>query len=102
MSNSEKAYKLSKIAKGLIKEYGVQIVFDSWKKYLKDKIQTRKDAWNYMMSFFDYDGHHLKVENPYPFLGMLLNKLELSLDRDPKGEMKIIRLKYLIQFILNY
>lgn len=27
-----------------------------------------------------------KVENPYPFLGVLLSKLELSLDRDPLNE----------------
>lgn len=63
----EKAYELSKIAKELIKEYGDQTVFDSWVKYLKDNIHSRKDAWNFMMAFFDYDGHHLKVENPYPF-----------------------------------
>lgn len=82
----EKAYELSKIAKELIKEHGDQTVFDSWVKYLKDNIHSRKDAWNYMMAFFDYDGHHLKVENPYPFLGLLLSKLELSLDRDPLNE----------------
>ncbi len=82
----EKASKLSKKAEELIKEYGDQIVFDSWFKYLKDNIHSRKDAWNFMMAFFDYDGYRLKVENPYPFLGLLLNKLELSLDRDPKDE----------------
>lgn len=82
----EKAYELSKIAKELIKEYGDQKVYDSWVKYLKDNIHSRKDAWNFMMAFFDYDGYHLKVENPYPFLGLLLNKLELSLDRDPLDE----------------
>ena len=36
-----------------------------------------------MIAFFDYDGHHLKVKNPYPFLGLLLNKLELSLGKGP-------------------
>lgn len=39
-----------------------------------------------MMAFFDYDVHHLKVENPYHFLGRLLNKLKLSLDGDPLNE----------------
>lgn len=40
-----------------------------------------------MMSFFDYDGHHLiRVNNPYPFLGLLFKKLDLSLDRNPIDE----------------
>lgn len=38
------------------------------------------------MSFFDYDGHHLRVNNPYPFLELLFKKLDLSLDRNPIDE----------------
>ena len=48
-----------------------------------------------MMAFFDYDGHYLKVENPYPSLGPLLNKLELSLDRDPLNEDEDNMLRHL-------
>ena len=42
-----------------------------------------------MILFFIYDGYKFRVENPYPFLGMLYKKLGLSLDRDPKGENEI-------------
>ncbi len=81
----KKAHELSRVAKSLIMEYGDKIVFDSWFEYLKYNVNSQKDAWNFMMSFFDYDGYKLKVENPYPFLGMLYKKLGLSLDKDPEG-----------------
>ena len=75
--------RLLEIAKQLIAEYGDQVVFDEWFKYLKNSINGRRDAWNFMIAFYNFDGHCLKVSDPYPFLGLLLNRLELSLDSDP-------------------
>ena len=66
----------------MIVKFGDQIIFDTWSDYLKENIHSKKDAWNFMMSFIDYNGHHFNIDNPYPFLGLLLNKLELSLDKD--------------------
>ena len=81
-----KISEASKIADELVKEFGYQVVFDNWTSYLKENIHSQKDAWNYMILFFNYDGHKFEVKDPYPFLGLLLNKLELSLDREPIGE----------------
>lgn len=39
--------------------------------------------------FFDYDGHKFRVENQYPFLGILYKKLGLSLNKDSKGEDEV-------------
>ena len=78
--------EMSKNVNNLINDYGYQIVFDEWTEYLKDCIHTPKEAWNFMILFFCYDGHKFKVENPYPFLGILYKKLGLSLDKDPEGE----------------
>ena len=82
----EKAHELSIEAKSLILEFGDQVVFDNWFDYLKESVHSRIKAWNFMISFFDYDGHCLKVSDPYPFLGLLLNRLELSLDSDPASK----------------
>jgi len=83
----EKAEKLYEKAQIILKECDNQQVFDNWFSYLKNNIHNKKDAWNFMMSFFDYDGHNIKVKDPYPFLGLLFNRLGLSLDAEPfKGE----------------
>ena len=79
----DEAYK---IVEELVDEFGYQIVFDNWVSYLKDKVHSQKEAWNFMILFFNYEGYKFKVENPYPFLGMLYKKLKLSLDRDPEGD----------------
>lgn len=81
-----KINEASKIVKELVDEFGCQIVFDNWTDYLKEKIHSQKDAWNFMILFFSYDGHKFKVNNPYPFLGMLYRKLGLFFDKDPEGE----------------
>ncbi len=78
--------RLLEIAKQLIAEYGDQFVFDEWFKYLKNSINGRRDAWNFMIAFYNFDGHCLKASDPYPFLGLLLNRLELSLDSDPTSK----------------
>ena len=79
----EKAHELSIEAKSLILEFGDQVVFDNWHDYLKESVHSRIKARNFMISFFDYNGHELKVKDPYPFLGLLFNRLNLSLDADP-------------------
>lgn len=78
----EKAEKFYEIAQLIIKECDNQQIFDNWFFYFKNNVHSRKDAWNFMISFYDYDGHYLKVSDPYPFLGTLLNRLELSLDNN--------------------
>ena len=70
----EKAEKLYEKAQIILKECDNQQVFDNWFSYLKNNIHNKKDAWNFMMSFFDYDGHNIEVKDPYPFLGLLFNK----------------------------
>ena len=82
----EKAEKLYEKAQIILKECDNQQVFDNWFSYLKNNIHNKKDAWNFMMSFFDYDGHNIKVKDPYPFLGLLFNRLGLSLDAEPSKD----------------
>lgn len=78
---------LSCIAEQLIKEYGEQVVFDEWFKYLKESVNGRYPSWNFMIAFYNFNGHYLKIKDPYPFLGLLFNKLGLSLDKEPsQGE----------------
>lgn len=73
----------SKTAIQLVDDFGCQIVFDEWTNYLKECVNSRKEAWNFMILFVEFDGQKFKVNNPYPFLGLLLNKLNLSLDKEP-------------------
>ena len=85
--SEDEVERLSDIAKQLINEYGEQIVFDEWFQYLKESINGRYPAWNFMLAFYNFDGHNLKVKDPYPFLGLLFNRLGLSLETEPsKGE----------------
>ena len=42
-----------------------------------------------MSWFFNYGGHEFKIDNPYPFLGMLFSKLGLSIEEEPKTDEDI-------------
>mgnify|MGYP007002640451 FL=1 len=81
-----KINEASKIVKGLVAKFGYQVVFDSWTNYLKENVDSKRKAWNFMILFFYYDGHKFKIKDPYPFLGMLYKKLDLSFERDPEGD----------------
>ncbi len=81
-----KMSEASKVVKRLVDKFGYQLVFDSWLNYLKENIHSNREAWNFMILFFNYDGHKFKVKDPYPFLGMLYKKLGLSFEKDPKEE----------------
>ena len=83
--------RLSKIAEQLINEFGEQVVFDEWLQYFKEFINGRYASWNFMLSVFNFGGHNFKVKDPYPFLGLLFNRLGLSLVAEPsKGEEETI------------
>ena len=73
------------LASSIVRELGEQNVFDEWFNYLKESIHNQNEAWSFMLWFFNYNGAHFKVKNPYPFLALLFSKLELSLDKD-KGD----------------
>lgn len=81
-----KISEATKIVKGLVDKFGYQVVFDSWENYLKENVDSKRKAWNFMILFFNYDGHKFKIKDPYPFLGMLYKKLDLSFERDPEGD----------------
>ena len=89
--SEDEVYRLSLIADELIKQYGDQIVFDEWFQYLSESINGRYPAWNFMDAFFNFGGHDFKVKDPYPFLGLLFNRLGLSLDAEPsKGDEEMM------------
>lgn len=67
-------------------KFGYQVVFDSWENYLKENVDSKRKAWNFMILFFNYDGHEFKIKDPYSFLGMFYKKLDLSFERDPEGD----------------
>ncbi len=78
--------RLSKIARELINGFGEQIVFNNWFEYLKESINDKYSAWNFMVAFYNFDGHNFKIKDPYPFLGLLFNKLNLSLNKEPSSD----------------
>lgn len=84
--SEDEVYRLSTIAKDLVKQYGDQTVFDEWFQYLSESVNGRYSAWNFMNAFFNFGGHDLKVKDPYPFLGLLFVKLGLSLESEPSNE----------------
>lgn len=81
-----KISEASKIVKKIVDKFGYQVVFDSWENYLKENVDSKRKAWNFMILFFNFDGHKFKIKDPYPFLGMLYKKLDLSFERDPEGD----------------
>lgn len=92
MSYEEKEKRISEaseVVKRLVDESGSQAVFDDWTNYLKESVHTQKEAWNFMILFFNFEGHMFKVNNPYPFLGLLYKKLDLSFDKLPTDDDEI-------------
>jgi len=84
--SEEDANNLLLMAQDLISMHGDEEVFKQWASYLKTDILDIKNGINFMNAFFFYGGHELKVKNPYHFLGLLFNKIGLSLDKEPNSE----------------
>lgn len=74
------------LAEKILDETDNQSVFDGWLTYLRTCVNSHKEAWSFMLWFFNYGGHEIKVSNPYPFLGLLYKKLGLSFDKEPEGD----------------
>jgi hypothetical protein len=70
-------YLLEK-AHDVIKEYGWESVFDSWKNYMIKNCHTVEDALSFATWFYTYDGHKHRIENPYQFLAYLYNIFDLN------------------------
>lgn len=85
-SSEEEQEKRIDFATKIIQEYGEQAVFEAWFSYLQNSVNSVRAAWSFMLWFYNFNGEDFKIKNPYPFLGLLFNKLGLSLDDDKKSE----------------
>lgn len=76
--SEEEEEKRMNLAAKAVEEYGEKQVFQSWFLYLKTSVTNPKDAWSFMLWFYNFNGADFKIGDPYPFLGMLFKKLGLS------------------------
>lgn len=83
--SEEEQEKRIDLAAKAVDEYGEKQVFQSWFLYLKTSVTDPMDAWSFMLWFYNFNGADFKIDDPYPFLGMLFKKLSLSFNELKNG-----------------
>lgn len=83
--SEEEQEKRIDLAAKAVEKYGEKQVFQSWFSYLKTSVTNPSDAWSFMLWFYNFNGADFKIDDPYPFLGMLFKKLSLSFNELKNG-----------------
>lgn len=64
----------------IVSEYEAGIVLEAWMDYLSKSVNTKPEAWSFLRWFYCFGGVTLEIDNPYPFLALLFDKLGLTFD----------------------
>lgn len=78
-SDKEQEKRIDLAAKA-VEECGEEQVFKAWFSYLMFSVKNTREAWSFMLWFYNFNGAEFEISDPYPFLGLLFKKLGLSLD----------------------
>jgi len=70
--------ELQKLFNNLVKTFGWEKIVSECYDYLKCSINSRIESFNFATWLFIYDFGKCSVKNPYPFLALLYNKMELD------------------------